>query len=120
MKLIIVEACRIAGETVSEHADIGDVVDVASKEEASYLVRSGRALYSSKGDDPSKGLHTAQDDDVRRLKALGKQAREAQAQAAQPRGADTIGIAAAVSAAVGEVLKTLGIKPATAESATKV
>lgn len=71
IKLLILQACLIAGEAVAEHAAVADTVEV-TKEDADYLVRSGRALYLDKTNDPTKGLSTATKEDIDRARQQAK------------------------------------------------
>lgn len=84
IKILILEACFIAGEDGSVPAEVGDTPEV-TKDEASLLTRIGRALYTERGDDHSKGLLTATDDVVKAAKKRAqviKADREAAAKAA--------------------------------------
>lgn len=67
MKLLITEACQIAGESVSQHADVGTEVDLP-KDEAILLARMRRAMFLDKADDPSKGAMTASAEDKATVK----------------------------------------------------
>ena len=84
-KLLILAACLIAGETVGQPAGVGETVEV-SKDDASYLTRSGRAMYLDKADDPTKGLLTAAAEDKKRA---AEQAKAAAAVAEASRAANT-------------------------------
>ena len=95
MKLLIKEACQLAGEAISTHADVGDTVD-ATKDDAALLTRMGRAFYLDKSDDPTKGTLTATAED----KAAVKKAANAVADMLKERAAASPeGAAAAVAAA---------------------
>jgi hypothetical protein len=89
MKLIILQACTVAGESVSTHADIGDEVDVP-KDDAVLLCRMGRALFLDKAEDPSKGQMTATKEDVATARAQAKALVEAREQAAQAAAPDSL------------------------------
>ena len=116
MKIVIVEACAIAGEETSSHADVGDELDV-SKDEAALLTRMGRAMYLDKGDDPTKGTLTATADDKASIKkrvqaiAAERKEREVAAQSQTPTG-----LAAMVAAAVAQAVQA-ALKPAEAPKA---
>jgi hypothetical protein len=106
MKLLITEACTIAGPEQSQHADVGDVVDVHSKDEALLLVRMGRARYLERNDDPTKGTLTATADDkaivAQRVEAIQaeREARDLAAQAQSPAG-----LAALVATSVAQAVQ---------------
>jgi hypothetical protein len=116
MKMLIAEACQIAGEETSFHADVGAEVDVP-KDEASSLARMGRAFYLSKEDDPTKGTLTATAEDKKNIKlkaeALAAElvSRTEAAQAQSPAGMAAM-VAAQVAAAVQAALKSGAGKPA--------
>lgn len=106
-KLLITAACLIAGETIAQHADVGDTVEVP-KDDALSLCRQGRALYLDKSEDPTKGRLTA---DAEKKSEVKKQAnaiaseltaREAKASAANPQ---SIGeqIAAGIAAGMAQI-----------------
>ena len=101
IKIIIKEACLVAGENIGQPVAIGERVEV-SKEDALYLARAGRSLYLEKGDDPSKGLMTATSADIAAIKlhAAAVEA-EASARSAQPQSMAEI-IASAVKEAAKE------------------
>jgi hypothetical protein len=109
IKLLIISACTIAGEVVASHADVGDTVEV-SKDDAALLTRMDRARYLDKGDDPTKGLLTASNDDkaaVKRHAAAIEEDRKERAAAAQvnsPTGMAAL-IAQSVATAVQAALK---------------
>lgn len=73
MKLLIAEACLVIaiGTEAAVHADVGDLVDV-SKDDASYLTRAGRAFYTSRDDDPTRGDLTASPEDKARIEKQAK------------------------------------------------
>ena len=71
MKIMIIEACLVAGESVGEHAEPGEERDV-TKDDASVLTRMGRAMYLDKSDDLTKGLLTASAEDKARFKTPAK------------------------------------------------
>jgi len=108
IKLLIIDACLVAGEEIARHAEVSEEVDV-SKDDAAALTRMGRALYLSRDDDPTKGQFTATADDKSRAKrALAaitaeRKAREQAAQAQSPDGLSAL-IAASVAAAVAQAL----------------
>lgn len=113
MKLLILEACLIAGAEIATHADVGDTVEV-TKDDAISLARMGRAMFLEKSDDPTKGLLTATGDDVKLVKRKAtaiKEEREARDRAAavqSPTGmAELIAstVAAAVQAALAPAAK---------------
>ena len=114
MKLLIIEACTIAGVEVSEHADVGGEVDV-HKDEAATLTRMGRALYLEKSDDPTKGSLTASAEDKANVKKrvaaikAEREAREVAAQAQSPAGLAAL-VAASVAQAVQAAVKPAGAK----------
>jgi hypothetical protein len=82
MKLLIAEACLVilVGTETTVHADVGQTVDV-SKDDANYLTRAGRAFYTSRDDDPTKGKLTANDEDRKRITKVAASLKESQAQA---------------------------------------
>lgn len=106
MKLLIKEACTLAGPERSTHADVGDEVEVHSKDEALLLARLGRALYLDRADDPTKGTFTATAEDKavlqKRVAALQseREARDLAAQAQSPAG-----LAALVAQAVAQAVQ---------------
>ena len=109
-KILIAEACQLAGEEVSTHADIGESHDV-SKDDALLLTRMGRAFYVDKADDPTKGRLTAAEDDKARIKrqaAALKASREARVEAEQV--VTPQGIAALVAKAVADALAAQSAK----------
>lgn len=113
MKLLLIAACAIAGETVVEHADLGDVIDV-SKDEAASLTRMGRALYLEKSDDPTKGTLTADADAKEKAKkqaAAIKAEAKARAEAAELQS--PAGMAALVAASVAQAVQA-ALQPAAA------
>jgi hypothetical protein len=60
-KIIILEATQVdyGDDRGGQHAESGSIVDVV-KDQARRLAEIGRALYTTKGDDPSKdGRYTA-------------------------------------------------------------
>lgn len=71
IKILILQACLIAGESIGTPVAVGETVEV-SKDDASYLAKSGRGLYVDKTDDPSKGLMTATPEDKKRAAEQGK------------------------------------------------
>lgn len=104
MKLLIAQACQIAGEITSTHADIGDTVDVP-KDDAATLTRMGRAFYLDKADDPTKGQLTASAED----KAAVKRAAQAQADLLKERDAaaaatSPAGLGALIAAAIQQAV----------------
>ncbi len=112
MKLIILQACLIAGEAISSHAAVAETVDV-SKDDAATLTRMGRAMYLEKSDDPTKGLLTASKEDVANLNKQAKAIAAAEEVKASPPDSQAAIIAAAVTAA----LAAAGIKPAETKAA---
>jgi hypothetical protein len=108
MKILIIEACTLAGEATSIHADVGSEHDVP-KDEAILLARMGRALLVDKADDPTKGSLTASAEDKadlkKRVQAIkaDREARELAAAAQSPAGLSAI-VAQAVAAAVQAAL----------------
>lgn len=107
-KLLIIDACLVAGEEIARHAEVADEVDVP-KEDAAALTRMGRAMYLSRDDDPTKGALTATAEDKARAKrtlagiTADRKARDAAAQSATPDGMAAM-VAAAVAAAVAQAL----------------
>lgn len=110
IQLLIAEACTIAGPETSEHADVGQKVEIDSKDEALSLCRMGRAFYVDKAQDPTKGLHTASKEDADRIKKLAAQIvaereeRAANAAVTTPAGLAGL-VAAQVAAAVAAALQ---------------
>lgn len=110
IQVLIIEACTIAGAETSSHADVGQKVELDSKDEALFLARSGRALFLDKAQDPTKGSLTATKEDQDRVKQLAAQIaaaqkeRAAEAQATSPAGLAAL-VAAQVAAAVQAALK---------------
>lgn len=109
MKLLITEACQIAGEAVSQHADVGAEVDLP-KDDAVLLARMGRAMFLDKADDPTKGSLTASAEDKANTKkrveaiAADREARDQAAQVQSPGGMAALiaqSVASAVQAAMG-------------------
>lgn len=92
-RIIILEACLVCPpDQPAAHADIGAEVDL-SVPDASYLVRSGRAYYVYRDDDPEKGLGAATEEELRRLRAVAKarsKAVAAPAPAPAPVGGDLV------------------------------
>jgi hypothetical protein len=117
IKLIIAEACSLATSEGAQHADVGQTVEVDTKEEALTLCRYGRAFFLDKTVDPTKGLLTATKEDQDRLKRQAQQieadrkARTAEAAASVPANLSAL-IAAQVAAAVQAA--TAGKTPAAA------
>lgn len=72
-KILILEACIVnfGGDVGGEPTEAGALVTVDTKQ-ALLLVNHGRALYTVKGDDPSKGLKTAAPDVVKAAEAHAK------------------------------------------------
>lgn len=99
IKILIVEACSMGLEAYLEPGDKPDV----SKDDAAALVRSGRALYLDKADDPSKGLQTASADDVKRIADAAK-ARAAELKARAEQADPQVKLAAMIAAAVRDAL----------------
>jgi hypothetical protein len=118
MKLLIKEACLLAGPVQSTHCDVGDVVDCHNKDEALLLARLGRAQYLDRADDPTRGQLTATDADRAQVKQraaalkIEREARELAAQAQSPGGLATV-----IAQAVAQSLRTLGVAPAPAGKA---
>lgn len=116
IKILIAQACVVlaSGAEQVEHADVGDTVEV-SKEDALSLARLGRAYFSEKSDDPTKGRLTAGKEEVDLVKKQAKaiaedlKQREIVAQAQSPAG-----MAAMVAAAVAQAVQAALAKPATA------
>jgi hypothetical protein len=111
IKLLILVACTIAGESVASHADVGDTVEV-SKDDAASLTRMDRARYLEKADDPTKGLLTASAEDktnVRKRAAAIKEDLEQRAIAAQAQS--PAGLAALVAASVATAVQAALGKP---------
>lgn len=114
MKILIAEACTIAGETVSRHADVGETADV-SKDDALQLARMGRGFLLTRDDAP-KGLESlvATDDDkalIKRRAAGLKAEREARAEVEQLQ--TPAGLAALVAASVAQAVQA-ALQPAAA------
>ena len=113
MKLLIIEPCTIAGNELSSHADVGDEVDVHSKEEALLLARMGRSRYLDRNDDPTRGQFTATAEDrsivKKRVSAIRaeREARELAAQAQSPAGLAAL-VAQSVAQAVQAALANPG------------
>lgn len=106
-KILIAEACTLAGEEFSTHADVGEEVSV-SKDDAAALCRMGRAYYLDRDDDPSKGKFTATADDKKRVAGLAKAIKaEVEARTAKP-----VDVSAQVAAEVAKALAAAGVKPA--------
>lgn len=110
IKLLIAQACLIAGDEVAVHADVGETVEVTTKEEALLLTRAhGRAFYLEKADDPTKGTLTASDEDKQRIKrevkllAAAAEQRALEAQVQSPAGMAAL-IASSVASAVQAAL----------------
>lgn len=79
-KIILTDDCQIPGDgPTCAHGALGERHDLG-KEDASAIVRCGRALYLGKSDDPTKGQYTAGADDLKRIEAQSK-ARAAAAKA---------------------------------------
>ena len=113
--LIIAEACSIPSLEGAQHADVGQTVEVDTKEEALTLCRYGRAFYVDKAADPTKGLLTASKEDQDRLKrqaqyiASERKARAAESAASVPANLSAViaaQVAAALQAAMGGANKT--------------
>lgn len=113
IKLLIAQACLIAGDEVGRHADVGETVEVATKEEALLLTRAhGRAFYLDKADDPTKGTLTASPEDKDRIKREVKQlAAVAEQRAAEAQMQSPGGMAAMVAAAVASAVQAALQKP---------
>lgn len=112
IKLLITVACQLAGEEISAHADVGDVVEV-SKDDAALLTRMNRAMYLDRADDPTKGSLTASPEDranIKRRAAAIDGERKQRAHAAE--AASPAGMAAMVAAAVADAVKAAMSKPA--------
>ena len=113
IQILIAEACTIPGAETSTHADIGQKVELDSKDDALVLCRMGRALYLDKTQDPTKGSLTAAKEDVDRIKKHAAQIAAAQEErAAQATAAAPGGIAALVAAQVAAAMAALQAKPA--------
>ena len=116
MKIILLVACTIAGESLSRHGELAEVVDVP-KDEAASLTRMDRARYIDKADDPTKGLLTATKDEItalqRQAKAVAaeREARELAAAASTPEALASL-VAVNVAKAVAEALKAPAAAPA--------
>lgn len=106
IKLLITTAISIALAEGAQHADVGDTVELDSKDEALALCRAGRALYLDKTQDITKGQLSAAKEDLDRVKreaaliATARKAREAEASGVTP--AVQAMIDAAVKAALGK------------------
>jgi hypothetical protein len=98
-KIIVLEACAIG---LGTHVEPGEKFE-ATREDAATLVRSGRAMYLDKADDPTKGLHTASADDVKRATDAGK-ARAAEAKAKAEEVDPQVKLAAMIASAVRDAL----------------
>lgn len=86
MKLLLLAACLINynDDAGGQHHDEGEIVD-APKDAALSLVRSNRALYVRKEDDPDKGgRNTASKDMLAAAKALAEERAAAAKAAAKP------------------------------------
>lgn len=106
IKLLIIAACTIAGAEVSTHADVADVVEVESKDEAVTLARMGRALYLDKAQDPQKGALTATAEDKELAKRSAKAIRESlEIRAAEAAATSPAGMAAMVAAEVAKAVQ---------------
>ncbi|WP_428421960.1 hypothetical protein [Methylibium sp.] len=106
MKFLIAEACTIAGEQVSRHAEVNEEVDIP-KDDALLLARMGRGYLLNKEDAP-KGQESlvATSDDRAQIKkrAAGiKAEREARAEAEQLQ--TPTGLAALVAASVAQAVQ---------------
>lgn len=114
IKVLILQACLIAGEDIGKAVAVGERPEV-SKEDALYLARAGRALYLNKEDDPTKGLSTATDADVRAVKLQANAIADAADAASQPQNMASIiasavqqGIEAGMAAALAKPAATAG------------
>lgn len=113
IQIIIAEACTIPGAETSTHADVGQKVELDSKDDALLLCRMGRAFYLDKAQDPTKGNLTAAKEDVDRIKKQAAQiAAEQEERAAQAAAAKPGGLAALVAAQVAAAMTALQAKPA--------
>ena len=113
IKLLIKEACLIlvAGATTAQPAEVGETVEVDTKDEALSLCRLGRSYFVDKANDPTKGLLTATAEEVASVKKLakaiaaGREEREAERAMLSPAGQAAFmagEIAKAVAAALGK------------------
>ena len=106
IKLIIAVACLLPTPDGPQHADIAETVDIDDKDQALSLCRMGRAYFTDKTTDPTKGLLTAAKEDVDRLKRMASAAaadrkqREADASGITPQMQSLIN--AAVAQALGK------------------
>lgn len=106
IKLLIIAACALAGSEAATHADIGDQVELDSKDEAAALTRMGRALYLDKAQDPQKGLLTATKEDLESTKAQVKNIKAAREErATEAAAASPAGMAAMVAAEVAKAVQ---------------
>lgn len=83
-KVLITEPTQVnyGDDRGGVHQDAGEIID-APKETARTLVVSGRALYVSKTDDPSKGgIFTASSEMLKAAKALADEKAKAADKAA--------------------------------------
>lgn len=117
IKLLIAQACIVSGDEVGHHVDVGDTIEVATKEEALALTRAhGRAFYLDKADDPTKGTLTATAEDKDRIKREVKQIAAAAAQRAVEAQVQTpSGMASMVAAAVAQAVQA-ALKPESAKA----
>lgn len=117
IKLLIAQACLIPGDEVGHHADVGDTIEVSTKEEALLLTRAhGRAFYLDKTDDPTKGTLTASAEDKDRVKREVKLlAAAAEQRALESQAQSPSGMAAMVAAAVAQAVRA-ALKPAEAKA----
>lgn len=73
-KILIIEPCaiRLDPDANAQHHDQGEIAEVG-KQDAEFLTRHGRALYTNKADDPSKGnLLTASAEMLKEAAKLAK------------------------------------------------
>lgn len=112
INLIIAQACAVpqSGSETAQHADVGDKVEVDSKDDALLLCRMGRAYYLDKAQDPTKGQLTASKEDQETIKRHAaaieaeSKRRATEAAATTPGGLAAL-VAAQVAAAVQAALK---------------
>jgi hypothetical protein len=120
MKLLIAQACLavLIGTEQAVHVDVGQTVDV-SKDDANYLTRAGRAFYTTRDDDPTKGSLTANDDDKKRIAKQAAVVKAANEQAAAAQGPTDFasmlqaGIAAGIAQGMAAIQQATSAKAAT-------
>jgi hypothetical protein len=113
IKLLVATAFLLPTAESPVHAEVGETIEIDSKDDALQLARGGRAYFVDKLQDPTKGLLTAGKEETDSVKLHAKQiAAERKQRAEDAAMATPGGMAALVAQQVAAAVAAALAKPA--------